>query len=361
MKHIVLVFIVLMCGLVVFSTRKILDPQNEREMLMDMAYLPNGRMLGWVSGGMDDALSDILWLRSMRYVMDRFGSDKDYTYLYRVYDIITDFDPNFVRAYRFGSYFLTGVTDEYEHARDLLRKGWDNNPGKWEIAYDLGSVYNLNLRDPISAAEWFGRGAKVPGSPSWLGAHAQAIFEEEGRLELALDMWVNIFESTESGGLREVAEWNVKRVQSLIVIEKLKKFVEEYRIAGGGLPEALADLVGAGLIAVVPQDAYGEDFLYFPSIDEGEWPEIVGDGQLPFRIECKELMRRILDKRLVYLTRVALAPFKREYGSWPASLGELVEKSDVVETVPSLPYGVKLKYDPDAGKFHYDRELDGLI
>ncbi len=37
-----------------------------------------------------------------------------------------------------------------------------------------------------------------------------------------------------------------------------------------------------------------------------------------------------------------------------------MEKSDVVESVPPLPYGVKLKYDPEAEKFCYDRELDNL-
>ncbi len=361
MKHIVLVFIVLMCGLVVFSTRKVLDPRNEREMLMDMAYLPNGRMLWWVSGGMDDALSDILWLRSMRYAMDHFGSDRDYTYLYRVYDIITDFDPNFIRAYRFGGYFLTGVTDEYERARDLLRKGWSSNPDSWEIAYELGSVYNLNLRDPISAAEWFGRAAEISDCPATVRDHAMAIFEEEGRLVQALEMWVNIFESAESGGLREVAEWNARRAKSLIVIEGLKKLVEGFRTEMGEPPESLADLVDSGLITAVPQDAYGEDFLYFSSVGEGEWPEAVGGGRFPFRIECRELMRRILDKRIVYLTRMALRPFKQKYGRWPVSLEEFAMRSDVLEGVPPLPYDVELRYDPDAGELFYDREFDGLI
>lgn len=355
MRRLLFVLLIVVSAAVSFSVRNVLDPLNEREMLMDMAYLPDADRLNWMSGGMDDILSDILWLRSMRYVMSHFSSDRDYTYLFKIYDMITDFDPNFVKAYRFGGYFLTGITDEYAHARDLLKKGWDNNRDSWEIAYELGSVYNLNLKDPISAAEWFGRAARNPNCPSMIREHATVIYQEEGRLVRALEMWLDILEKAEGDSLKKVAEWNVKRIKSLILIGSMKAFVERFREEKGSLPQFLNDLVDGGLIAAVPRDAYGEDFVYFSSVGEGEWPEAIGDGRFPFRIECKELMRRILDRRITYLKRFAIARFKHEYGRWPASLEELTNTDALAKT---LPFGILPDYDPATGDLSYDRSFE---
>lgn len=345
----------LIIGLIVVSAagsvfaRFALDPLNEKETLMDMAYLPNGKMLGWMSGGMDDVVSDMLWLRSLRYVMDHFGTDKDYTYLYKVFDITTDFDPNFVKAYRFGGYFLTGVTDEYEHARALLTKGYKNNPDSWEIAYELGSIYNLNLKDPSSAAEWFDKAARNPRCPRMIREHATVIYEEEGRLEQARDMWLATMANAGSGSLKKVAEWNVKRVESRIVADELKRLVEIHRARTGRLPQSLTDLVSSRLIGTVPSDAYGEDFLYFLDSAEVE----------SFSIETREILRREMDKRITYLKRFVLTRFKHKYGRWPNSLDELVEKT-FLQALPRTPRNIPINYDPSTGKMSYDKDLPSL-
>lgn len=345
MRRILFVLLVVVSASVGFSTRRVLDPLHEREMLMDMAYLPDADKLDWMSGGMDDILSDVLWLRSMRYVMDHMGSDRDYTYLFKVYDMITDFDPNFVRAYRFGGYFLTGITDEYEYARDLLKKGWNNNPDSWEIAYELGSVYNLNLKDPISAAEWFGRAARNPNCPSMIREHAAVIYQEKGCLARALEMWLDIFKKTESGSLKKVAEWNVKKMKSLILIERLKTLVEKFKKENGALPQSLDDLTAGGLIAAVPQDAFEEDLVYVPS---------TGSSGGEFKIESKELMRWVLNRRIGYLRRT-IRQFKYKQGRLPSTIAEVIADTDAL--AKTLPFGILPDYDPETGELSYDKSF----
>ena len=346
MRRVLFVLLVVLSAAIGFSTRRILDPLHEREMLMDMAYLPDADKLDWMSGGMDDVLSDVLWLRSMRYVTDHFGSGRDYTYLFKVYDMITDFDPNFVKAYRFAGYFLTGITDEYGHARDILRKGWENNPDSWEIAYELGSVYNLNLKDPMSAAEWFGRAARNPDCPSMIREHATVIYQDEGCLAKALELWLDIFEKTESGSLKKVAEWNVKKMKSLIIIERLKAMVEKFKKKNGTLPRSLDDLTARGLIAVVPQDAFEEDFIYVPSR---------GSSGGEFEIKSKELMRRVLDRRIGYLRR-GIRQFKYKQGRFPSTMAEVIGDTDAL--AKTLPFGILPDYDPETGDLSYDKSFE---
>ncbi|MFC1671800.1 hypothetical protein ACFL01_01560 [Planctomycetota bacterium] len=349
MRRIGFVVLIVFASFVSLIARFAIDPEHEQEMLMDMAYLPNGKMLGWVSGGMDDVLSDLLWLRSLRYVMDHFSSDRDYTYMYKAYDIITDLDPGFQRAYRFGSYFLSGITDEFQNARALLEKGWKNNPASWEIASDLGAVYDLHLKDPTMAGEWYAKAARIPDCPDHLRKNATVLFEEEGRLDRALAMWTGIFEGAESGGMKEIAEWNVKRVRSLMIIQELDSLVERYRKEKGKLPDSLDALKDAGLIRFVPRDAFDERFVYVPR------PE--GDSNKNSTVACRELIRHEVDKRISYLRQLAVAPFRKKYGRLPSTLDELVEKK-ILTHIPRLPYGITLDYDPVTGKLSYDTTLE---
>ncbi|MGI9535388.1 MAG: hypothetical protein ACR2NW_10605, partial [Thermodesulfobacteriota bacterium] len=87
-----------------------------------------------VSLGYKELLADLYWLRMLQY----FGSDeiqlsqKDAKLLFNYFDIITDLDPKFVNAYRFGGTFLAEPTPiglgELELGTKLMDKGRENNP-----------------------------------------------------------------------------------------------------------------------------------------------------------------------------------------------------------------------------------------
>jgi tetratricopeptide (TPR) repeat protein len=354
LRKVGLVLLILISLGVSLAARAALEPEHEDELLMDMAYLPNGRMLRWISGGMDNMMSDLLWLRSLRYVMDHFDTGRDYTYLYRAYDIITDLDPNFQKAYRFGAYFLSGMTDEYENARDLLKKGWDHNPTSWKMAYDLGSVYDLHLKDRVKAAEWFEKAAHLPDCPPGLRQNADLLYLEGGRLDRALAMWASIYETTGSDKLKKVAEWNIKRVNSLMIIKELTAFVEKFRELKEHLPASLSDVAAARVVVdkrvlqSVPKDAFDEDFVY---------TRRKKDGGEEFSIESRELIRKEVDKRMLYFRNLGLRPFRRRFGRWPESLQELVDKK-IVERLPSVPHGIEYDYDPETGELSYDKTLE---
>lgn len=353
MKKVLLVLVFIVVGAVSFGARTFLDPSHEREMLMDMAYLPDKKPLQWMGGGMDDLLADMLWLRSLRYVVDHIASDRDYRYLFKVYDIITDLDPNFIRAYRYGGYFLSGLSHDkrdYEQATTILAKGWKNtkeDPEAWHIAYELATVYNVSLKDPTKAGEWFERAAKHPLCPAIIREHATVLYQDEGRLKRAWQMWVSIREKAESESLKKVSDWNVRRMESLILIMELKAVVERYREEKGSLPKTLQDLCGAGLIGAVPKDGFEEDLIYIITRKE--------DGAEQFYIDSKELIRKAMDRRIGYMTRSSLG-FKHKHGRPARSVKELLG----AEWVGLMPHDIQPDYDPETGEFSYDRSLKSL-
>jgi tetratricopeptide (TPR) repeat protein len=64
--------------------------------------------------------------------------------------LATDMNPQFIKAYRVGDYWLRRL-HKPDQARDFLFEGLHNNPGNVELLYDLGSLYQDDLHDPERA------------------------------------------------------------------------------------------------------------------------------------------------------------------------------------------------------------------
>ncbi|MGH7885944.1 MAG: hypothetical protein ACRENO_09650, partial [Thermodesulfobacteriota bacterium] len=87
--------------------KKIDSQRNKFRSIEETLYLSSST-LKKVSLGFNELLSDIYWFRAIQY----FGTNevnfvnKDAELLLHYFDIITDLDPKFVNAYRFGGTFL---------------------------------------------------------------------------------------------------------------------------------------------------------------------------------------------------------------------------------------------------------------
>src|SRR3989304_8493189 len=55
-----------------------------------------------LSLGYKELLADIYWMRALQYFGGRRFKEENPGFLYHYFDILTDFDPMFVNAYRFG-------------------------------------------------------------------------------------------------------------------------------------------------------------------------------------------------------------------------------------------------------------------
>lgn len=62
-----------------------------------------------------------------------------------------DMNPQMIVTYRVGAYWLSDYLNNPTEAKVFLREGLRNNPGNYELLYDLGQVYYQNYHDTVHA------------------------------------------------------------------------------------------------------------------------------------------------------------------------------------------------------------------
>src|SRR3989304_8376641 len=119
-----------------------------------------------LSLGYKELLADIYWMRALQYFGGRRFKEKNPELLYHYFDILTDLDPKFVNAYRFGGTFLSepppfGLGD-IEKGSMLLDKGRRNNPDNFRLPLEEAFMYYLYVKDYDKAAELFNEASEKP-------------------------------------------------------------------------------------------------------------------------------------------------------------------------------------------------------
>jgi hypothetical protein len=138
-------------------------------------WFQSGNLLKRVSLGFHPLVADTYWIRAVVYYggKRRAGQHgRDFELLDPLLNFVTTLDPQFKVAYRFGAIFLTEAYPSGPGRPDLaialLRRGIDASPATWEYFHDIGFVHYWWLQDYKTAAEWFEKGARLPGAPTWL-------------------------------------------------------------------------------------------------------------------------------------------------------------------------------------------------
>jgi tetratricopeptide (TPR) repeat protein len=211
--------------------------------------------------GYDPLLADIFWMRSVVYFgqQRRSGaSDKTYDLLYPLLDLVTLLDPRFNLAYRFGAIFLSQPYPEGpgrpDLAIELLQKGLQRNPHRWEYARDIGFVYAWTYRDYQTAADWFRKASEMPNAPIWLKSTAAITLTQGGNRDAARALWRELYDTAEAEALRNAAEIRLAQLDALDQIDQLNEIVWRYEAKAGRFPAQWEELVFAGILRGVPLD-----------------------------------------------------------------------------------------------------------
>jgi tetratricopeptide (TPR) repeat protein len=156
--------------------------------------------------------ADLFWVRTVQYFGEHIQTDRDYPHLYRLVDLTTSLDPQFVEAYELGALFLS-LAKAYPQAAAIYRKGIEHNPDRWELPYALGRMYFLDLGDIPAALEWFERANGVPGHPSYVPRLVARLRARAGLTEAAIEMWERMLETTDNEWVRETAEREIAKLK----------------------------------------------------------------------------------------------------------------------------------------------------
>jgi hypothetical protein len=229
-------------------------------------FLPNGRLLRWMSMGYPGFAGDILWIRSVLYYGRRIQEDENpylqyalkmgtlsaelervrrsndvvlpsnpgleelqkrlfngfqsrglVDYIYPMLDRVTAVDPHFEFPYLFGGVYVLMDTGDLDDAEALLQKGLRENPGSWKIAFHLGWYYWMYRGDTEKSRVYMQKAVSVPGCPEFVFSLLQGVTRQAGSLELTIGYLKGIMESTDNLEMRD------KIQQTLNALEAARK------------------------------------------------------------------------------------------------------------------------------------------
>lgn len=321
----------------IYTIRSGLDYRRySGDVVEELMYYPSGRLLKVADLGFGSLVADFMWLKGIQYYGEHRKTDKKYPLAEHIFSSITNLDPAFIGAYRFGAIVLSEDADTPAGAIGLLKKGLRSNPDRWEIPFDLGFIYFVALDDYAKAAHYFrfaSRGAEAPDIARRFTAFA---YRKAGRTDVARSLWEEMYRSSTNQAVRATAEYSIKRIDMDAATGWLAEAAERFRAAKGAFPRDLADLVAAGLVDAIPQEPFGG--AYF--ID----PRTASVSSTTKAEEDAELARRALVR--------SLKRYAASKGHYPQSLTELKQEGFIAE-IPTV-VGAEVTYDPSTGTVGFD-------
>ena len=223
--------LVVLAGVIVLALRAF-DGQPEGEIQQERLYFPSGNFLVESTLGFREVAADYLWFRFVQYYGAYAKGFNDFRYFELLIDGITKLDPSFDEAYYFASLVLWSSYGDTGRSIDMLRRGILANPDKAKLPFQIGFIYYVMEHDFERAAYWFevaGRCSDATDKESRFAAFARF---KAGDDSVSLELWKNLYHSTDSPPMKELA---------LKMIDKLTRKIEVQKIYGedfiGPIPE----------------------------------------------------------------------------------------------------------------------------
>ncbi len=217
-------------------------PKQQRDELL---YFPSNKFVKATTGGFDLLLADFIWIETGAYFGKHRLSDKRYPYLYHMFDIITDLDPKFIPVYTLGTILLTTDAKESDLALKLLDKGMADNPKLWQIPFTKGFIYYIHNRNPKEASKWFLLASYKEDAPEIAGKFATWTLYRSKGVELALRLYLRLYEISSS---EIFIEKSIKGITKVLSDQYLLFHKDKGYFAG-----SLFDLYKAGYLPFIPQ------------------------------------------------------------------------------------------------------------
>lgn len=232
---------------VIYQNRRFENTEFKAELFRQKIKLPDSQVLKIITLGYDNIYADWLWLQSIQ----AFGSgwiteDRTAVPIYQYFDTLTDIDPKFISAYRFGNLIVGDNRKDHEHGQLILKKGVFKNPNNYDIPY-LGTYNAIWTMGDMDQARWFARYlARNEDAPAFMRRLEEYIERETGRYDVALEFNIRYYlEYMVSNNTVEL-EIAQRRMLNLINDQNhtiFKEAVTKYLEDHGEHPEQIEDLL----------------------------------------------------------------------------------------------------------------------
>jgi tetratricopeptide (TPR) repeat protein len=213
--------------------------------------LQGSKFKGFVFGG-EGLVADWYWMNSLQYMgkkISTVGIDKldledmrslNPRLLYFYLNDATDMDPQFIPPYSYGATILPAI--DPQQAIALTEKGIKNNPNNWRLYQYLGYIY-WRLGNYAKAAEIYGRGAQIPGSPPFMKMMSARMQTEGGSRDMAREMYKQLLAEADDERSRENAELRLLQIDSLDERDLIGSALAEFRTSNHRCPLNWSELM----------------------------------------------------------------------------------------------------------------------
>ena len=211
----------------------------------EQLYL-QGATVRRMSLGFNGLAADWYWMRSLQYVGGKLlnthenirldnMSPLNLKLLAPLLDAATTLDPQFMEPYEYAAVVLPGVS--VENAIRIINKGIAANTSAWRLYQHLGYIY-WQQKDFKAAAEAYGRGARIPGSPPWMEAMKAKMLAEGGSPATAREIYLHMYQEAGDEKVKEMARRHLMRLDSLDERDGLRKILAAYQSRSGRCPSS---------------------------------------------------------------------------------------------------------------------------
>jgi hypothetical protein len=262
--------LLLLPGAIWATQRQIDSRPGQRYVHEERLAVWSGDAVHKLFPGFEQVMADVYWLRAVQYYGGEraFNMGSQFPLLEPLIDITVSLDPRFLLGYRYGATFLAeqwpSGAGRPEAGAALLERGIAQNPGAWELYWDLGTLRYLHLEDPDGAAQVLLEGSDLPRAPVWLKTLGGRILSKADRRETARMLWRQIFEQND-GAIKENAKVNLQYLDAAGVLDRLRERLRAHHERTGSWPATLEALQQPGSGRLPLADPTGVGFDYNPS------------------------------------------------------------------------------------------------
>ncbi len=292
-----------------------LEPHNRKSAEKAAKYVPSRETLEVTSFGERAVYADLLWVRAIQYMATPFENvDAKYRWLEELFEAITDLDPKFETAYRYGATYLTLINRKGDAGVKLLEKGITANPDSWRLPHDLAMIHYVDRRDRVRTLTWLSEAIKRPDCPLHVKKFLSAISTEPDDTWTSIRIWVQMLETNQNDQIRIIATEELYKSVLRLIRSGLERFEEKL----GRKPDSLRELLRSG--AVPRRDGFdlSQGVKYDPTTGV-LWSPVLWDTQIEKGL-------------LLYDHAVTL--YRERFGESPALMNDLRK---VLRSMPRHP------------------------
>lgn len=348
--------------------------------------------------GYDSMVASVLWLR----VIQAFGAKlqhvaenpQELRAIENLFWVITELDPRFIDAYKFGNFVLGDEGRDTDAALRLLDRGIAKNHNRtYKLAYEGAFISLINLKDYDRARFYVRQAKRAPDCPAYVVRFEHYIDVKKGKYEVALERWVH--ESMEAHAnndedVQGIADRQIESVVNQWHISIINAAIDRYFARHEDYPARLDQLVEEGLTTVTRQ-VNGSLFLRLLDgakrderisteqavdlimgtekrlgrglvesnrlpVDLRDEPYLlVDEATIPIQkrpVVVERQKKRQQSRYAAFAIRRRLQEYFQEHGKYPAQLTDLpaMRPGSTENLKPIDPTGYPWTYDPATGR-----------